>query len=47
LRVVADLSVADVATIIGKNEAAVRALQFRAMHRLARELADEEEASAS
>jgi RNA polymerase sigma factor (sigma-70 family) len=47
LRVVADLSVADVATIVGKKQGAVRALQFRAMQRLARELADRGEASAS
>ena len=47
LRVVADLSVADVATIVGKKQGAVRALQFRAMQRLARELAGEGEASAS
>jgi RNA polymerase sigma factor (sigma-70 family) len=47
LRVVADLSVADVATIVGRKPEAVRALQFRAMHRLARELGQTGEASAS
>jgi RNA polymerase sigma-70 factor (ECF subfamily) len=36
LRVVADLSVDDVAAILGKRPAAVRALQHRALLRLAR-----------
>src|SRR5207302_6798332 len=36
LRVVADLSVDDVAAIVGKRPAAVRALQHRALMRLAR-----------
>src|SRR5438105_10345133 len=36
LRVVADLSVDDVAAIVGKRPAAVRALQHRALLRLAR-----------
>jgi RNA polymerase sigma-70 factor (ECF subfamily) len=38
LRVVADLSVAQVARILGRNPEAVRALQYRALRRLAREL---------
>ena len=37
LRVVADLSVEDVAAIVGKRPPAVRALQHRALQRLARE----------
>jgi RNA polymerase sigma-70 factor (ECF subfamily) len=37
LRVVADLSVEDVAAIVGKRPGAVRALQHRALLRLARE----------
>lgn len=41
LRVVADLSVADVASILGKSEGAVKALQRRALRRLARELEGE------
>ena len=36
LRVVADLSVDEVAAIVGKRPAAVRALQHRALLRLAR-----------
>jgi RNA polymerase sigma factor (sigma-70 family) len=38
LRVVADFSVADAASILGKSEGAVKALQRRALRRLAREL---------
>jgi RNA polymerase sigma-70 factor (ECF subfamily) len=38
LRVVADLSVADVSSILGKSEGAVKALQRRALRRLARQL---------
>jgi RNA polymerase sigma-70 factor (ECF subfamily) len=41
LRVVGDLSVDDVAEIVGRRPGAVRALQHRALQRLARELADE------
>lgn len=40
LRVVGDLSVDDVAAIVGRNPGAVRALQHRALQRLARELSD-------
>jgi RNA polymerase sigma-70 factor (ECF subfamily) len=40
LRVVADLSVDDVAKIVGRRPGAVRALQHRALQRLARELVD-------
>lgn len=36
LRVIGDLSVADVATILGKRPGAVRALQYRALKQLAR-----------
>ena len=43
LRIVADLSVADVAKIVRKKPEAVRALQFRALNRLAREAAVREE----
>lgn len=39
LRVVADLSVEDVATILGKREGAIKALQHRAMGALRRHLA--------
>jgi RNA polymerase sigma factor (sigma-70 family) len=39
LRVMADLSVADVADLLGKKPEAVRALQFRGLKRMARELA--------
>jgi len=41
LRVIADLSVADVASILGKSEGAVKALQRRALRRLARMLEGE------
>ena len=41
LRVIADLPVADVAAITGKNEGHVRVLQHRALQRLARQLAPE------
>lgn len=41
LRVVADLSVGQVAAIMGRRPGAVRALHFRALRRLARELAAE------
>jgi RNA polymerase sigma-70 factor (ECF subfamily) len=41
LRVVGDLSVEDVAAIVGRRPGAVRALQHRALQRLAKELADE------
>jgi RNA polymerase sigma factor (sigma-70 family) len=41
LRVVADLSVAEVSSILGKSEGAVKALQRRALRRLARELEGE------
>jgi RNA polymerase sigma-70 factor (ECF subfamily) len=40
LRVVGDLSVDDVAAIVGRKPGAVRALQHRALQRLAREVAD-------
>jgi RNA polymerase sigma factor (sigma-70 family) len=40
LRVVADLSVEDVAAIVGRKPGAVRALQHRALQRLAREVAE-------
>jgi RNA polymerase sigma-70 factor (ECF subfamily) len=40
LRVIADLSVDDVAKIVGRRPGAVRALQHRALQRLARELVD-------
>jgi RNA polymerase sigma-70 factor, ECF subfamily len=43
LRVVADLPVADVAAIVGKRPAAVRALQHRALLRLARTSAERSE----
>jgi RNA polymerase sigma-70 factor (ECF subfamily) len=42
LRVLADLSVKDVAEILGKQPGAVRALQHRAIRRLANILAQEE-----
>jgi len=38
LRVVADMAVDDVATVVGRRPGAVRALQHRALQRLAREL---------
>ena len=41
LRVVADLSVEEVASIVGKRAGAVRALQLRALRRLARNLSRE------
>ena len=41
LRVIADLSVDEVASIVGKRPGAVRSLQLRALRRLARELAEE------
>jgi RNA polymerase sigma-70 factor (ECF subfamily) len=41
LRIVADLSVDEVATIVGRKPGAVRALQHRALLRLARELSTE------
>jgi RNA polymerase sigma factor (sigma-70 family) len=41
LRVVADLSVTEVSSILGKSEGAVKALQRRALRRLARELEGE------
>jgi len=41
LRILADLPVAQVAEIVGKNEGAVKTLQRRALARLARELANE------
>jgi RNA polymerase sigma factor (sigma-70 family) len=41
LRVVADLSVADVSSVLGKSEGAVKTLQRRALKRLARELEGE------
>ena len=41
LRVVGDLSVADVATILGKRPGAVRALQHRALRNLARMFSEE------
>ena len=41
LRVVGDLSVADVATIVGKRPGAVRALQHRALRNLARMFSEE------
>ncbi len=41
LRIVADLSVADVARIVGKRPGAVRALQLRALRTLARNVAPE------
>jgi RNA polymerase sigma-70 factor (ECF subfamily) len=40
LRVVGDLSVDDVAAIVGRKPGAVRALQHRALQRLAREVTD-------
>jgi RNA polymerase sigma-70 factor (ECF subfamily) len=40
LRIVGDLSVDDVARIVGRRPGAVRALQHRALQRLARELVD-------
>jgi RNA polymerase sigma-70 factor (ECF subfamily) len=40
LRIVADLSVEDVAAIVGRKPGAVRALQHRALQRLAREVSD-------
>jgi RNA polymerase sigma-70 factor (ECF subfamily) len=45
LRVVADLSVAEVASIVRKRPEAVRALTFRALKRLAREYAEEASAA--
>jgi RNA polymerase sigma-70 factor (ECF subfamily) len=45
LRIVADLSFADVARILDKREEAVRALHFRALRRLARNFAAREVAS--
>jgi RNA polymerase sigma-70 factor, ECF subfamily len=41
LRVVADLSVEEVASIVGKRAGAVRALQLRALRRLAKQLSRE------
>jgi RNA polymerase sigma factor (sigma-70 family) len=41
LRVIGDLSVEEVASIVGKRPGAVRALQLRALRRLARQLARE------
>lgn len=41
LRIVADLSVDEVATIVGKRAGAVRALQHRGLERLRRQLADQ------
>ena len=40
LRVVADLDVAEVASILGKSKGAIRALQHRALRKLASEMAD-------
>jgi RNA polymerase sigma-70 factor (ECF subfamily) len=40
LRVVGDLSVEDVAEVVGRRPGAVRALQHRALQRLARETVD-------
>jgi RNA polymerase sigma-70 factor, ECF subfamily len=42
LRVIADLPVAEVAAITGKNEGHVRVLQHRALQRLARQLASDQ-----
>jgi RNA polymerase sigma-70 factor, ECF subfamily len=41
LRVIGDLSVEEVASIVGKRPGALRALQMRALRRLARQLAQE------
>ena len=41
LRVIADLSVKDVAAIMGRGETAIRSLQLRALRRLARETSRE------
>ena len=41
LRVIGDLSVDEVASIVGKRPGAVRSLQLRALRRLARELSEE------
>jgi RNA polymerase sigma-70 factor (ECF subfamily) len=41
LRVVGNLSVEDVAAIVGKRPATVRVIQHRALRRLAQELGDE------
>jgi RNA polymerase sigma factor (sigma-70 family) len=41
LRVIGDLSVEEVAAIVGKRPGAIRALQLRALRRLARQLAKE------
>ncbi len=41
LRVICDLSVAEVASIVGKRPGAVRALQLRGLRRLARQLANQ------
>ncbi|MEY2434161.1 MAG: polymerase sigma-70 factor, subfamily [Acidimicrobiaceae bacterium] len=45
LRIVADLPYADIARILGKRQEAVRALQLRALRRLARQFAEREVAS--
>ncbi len=45
LRVVADLSLAETATVLGKPVGAVKALQHRALARLRRAMADEEAVS--
>jgi RNA polymerase sigma-70 factor (ECF subfamily) len=45
LRIVGDLPFADIARILGKRQEAVRALQFRALRRLARQFAEREVAS--
>jgi len=47
LRIVADLSVEEVASVVGKRPGAVRALQHRGLERLRRRLADERVASRS